>query len=254
MDADSLKVLLIEDNPGDTRLMRGMLADAEGALIDVEWTDRLATGVERLVAGGIDLVLLDLSLPDSQGLDTFLRMRTEVPDVPIVVLTGLDDTRLAVTAVQKGAQDYLIKGQVDSPLLVRAIRYAIERHRMQGALRGLSLLDDLTGLYNRRGLLGLAGHHLKLAQRMHRGVQVVFADLDGLKQINDTFGHQEGDRALIKASEILRETYRQSDIIARIGGDEFVVLAITNSHDIPQDLTARLRQKLEDYNARNPGR
>ena len=123
------RVLLIEDNPGDARLIWEMLAEVKGSPVDLKYADRLSSGLERLAEGGIDVILLDLSLPDSEGLDTFAQVHARAPQVPIIVLTGLDDESLAVKAVREGAQDYLVKGQVDGRLLVRAIRYAIERHR-----------------------------------------------------------------------------------------------------------------------------
>jgi MinD-like ATPase involved in chromosome partitioning or flagellar assembly/ActR/RegA family two-component response regulator len=131
MEDELMKVLLIEDNPGDARLIREMLAEERGAPFDLEHADRLSTGLGRLAAGGIDVVLLDLSLPDSRGLSTFVRVHAQAPEVPIVLLTGRDDEELAVEAMREGAQDYLVKGQVDSSLLVRSMRYAIERHRAQ---------------------------------------------------------------------------------------------------------------------------
>jgi len=247
--SEIIRVLLVEDNPGDARLIWEMLAEAGTNKFELAHVERLSEAIKRLAEGGIDVVLLDLSLPDEHGLDTVDRVCTAVPHVPVVVLTGLDDETLAIKAVQEGTQDYLVKGQMDSSLLMRAIRYAIERHRMQAALRSLSLIDDLTGLYNRRGFLTLAEQHLKLAHRTKRGLLLVFADLDGLKQINDTFGHQEGDLALIKTAEILKETFRASDIIARLGGDEFTVLAIDASDDSAEIIITRLQEKLKDYDA-----
>ncbi|MFQ6080818.1 MAG: PAS domain S-box protein [Candidatus Bathyarchaeia archaeon] len=135
MDNKHIKVLLLEDNPGDARLIREELAEVRDALFDLECADRLSAGLERLAAGGIDVVLLDLSLPDSRRFDTFAKVHAQAPEVPIVVLTGLDDEELAVKAVRRGAQDYLVKGQVDSNLLVRAMRYAIERKWAEEALR-----------------------------------------------------------------------------------------------------------------------
>ncbi|MFQ5839519.1 MAG: response regulator [Candidatus Methylomirabilales bacterium] len=135
MDDNHIRVLLIEDNLGDARLIREMLAEARGAPFELECADRLSTGLERLAAGGIDVLLLDLLLPDSQGLDTVGRVRALAPEVPIVVFTVLGDETLAVQAIREGAQDYLIKGQMDGHLLVRAMRYAIERKRAEEALR-----------------------------------------------------------------------------------------------------------------------
>ncbi|MDH7485259.1 MAG: response regulator [Anaerolineae bacterium] len=128
---DVIRVLLVEDNPGDARLIREMLSEVREVTFDVQRADRLSASLERLAEGGIDVVLLDLSLPDSQGLETFARVYAQAPEVPVVLLTGLDDADLAVRAVREGAQDYLVKGQLDSGLLARAIRYAIERHRAQ---------------------------------------------------------------------------------------------------------------------------
>lgn len=135
MNREPIRILLVEDNPGDARLIREMLAEAGGALFDLEWADRLSAGLERLAAGGIAVVLLDLGLPESQGLDTFARARAQAPDVPMIVLTGLDDQALALEAVGAGAQDYLVKGQVDGNPLARAIRYAIERQRAEEVLQ-----------------------------------------------------------------------------------------------------------------------
>jgi len=131
MAAARIKVLLVEDNLGDARLFQESLAEVPGAPFDVELADRLAGALARLGHPGIDVILLDLTLPDSQGLETVLKVREQANGVPIVVLSGLEDEALAVQAVREGAQDYLIKRKVDGASLSRAIRYAIERHRAQ---------------------------------------------------------------------------------------------------------------------------
>jgi DNA-binding response OmpR family regulator len=117
-----IKVLLIEDNPGDSQLVREMLKGEDKVQFEVIHFDRLSPGLEYLSKREIDMVLLDLSLPDSQGLETFIKVHTQAPDVPIILLTGLDDKDLALKALHEGAQDYLVKGQIDSHLLVRVIR------------------------------------------------------------------------------------------------------------------------------------
>ncbi len=126
-----LRVLLIEDNPGDARLIREMLVDGPVPRFHLDWADRFAAGAERIGEDGYDLLLLDLSLPDSSGLETFFRAHELAPTVPIVVLSGLDDETVAVRAVQSGAQDYLVKGRTDGRELSLAIRYAVERKRME---------------------------------------------------------------------------------------------------------------------------
>ncbi len=135
MTAGTVAILLIEDNPGDARLLRETLAGSDCARISLMHASDLRAGLERLATGGIDGVLLDLGLPDSEGLATLLKVRARCVDLPIIVLTGLDDQALAAKAVREGAQDYLVKGQVDGDLLCRSIRYAIERKRADKALR-----------------------------------------------------------------------------------------------------------------------
>jgi len=127
-------VLMIEDDDADATLIR-LLLSRTGLGCSVELRDRLALALERLEEGGVDVVLLDFSLPDSVGLDSYWALRDRHPEVPVIVLTSLDDDNLALRAVADGAQDYLVKRQVDAPLLARAIRYAIERHRSELALR-----------------------------------------------------------------------------------------------------------------------
>jgi diguanylate cyclase (GGDEF)-like protein len=158
--------------------------------------------------------------------------------------------------VQGGAQDYLLKDEVEATVLARAVRHAIERHRLLSALQSLSLIDDLTGLYNRRGFADLGEQHLKLARRTARGVTIVFIDLDRFKTINDSLGHHVGDRALIQVAELLRTTFRRSDIIARLGGDEFAVLALEASGESAELLIDRLRERFQEFNrdAREPYR
>jgi serine phosphatase RsbU (regulator of sigma subunit) len=135
--ARQVTALLIEDNRGDARLIQEYLGEVEGLAFRLEHADRLAAGLERLARGGIDVVLLDLSLPDSRGLDTFVRLHAAAPEVPVVVLTGFNDEILAIKAVQEGAEDYLVKGSVTSSLLARSLRYAIERGRRRQAEKAL---------------------------------------------------------------------------------------------------------------------
>jgi two-component system cell cycle response regulator len=250
MNDKPINILLVEDNPGDIRLIKEMLAEVDSIRFELICVDNLSTGIDLLAEGNIDVVLLDLSLPDSQGLDTLHRAINVLPELPIiVVLTGTDDEELAVKAVRAGAQDYLVKGKIDGNLLIRAMRYAMERHQIQLALRDLAMIDELTGLYNRRGFLLIGEQHVKLADRTKRELVLLFVDLDHLKQINDTLGHQGGDQALIETAKILTETFRRSDIIARIGGDEFAVLAIEAYKNNVESLATRLQENLDAYNA-----
>lgn len=129
------QVLLVEDNPGDVRLLREILGEVISTQFELVHVERLGEALEQLDQEHFDVVLLDLSLPDTQGFDTFVKVHKQAPGVPIMVLTGFDDETLAIRAVREGAQDYLVKGQIDSNLLVRAMHYAVERQRVEEALR-----------------------------------------------------------------------------------------------------------------------
>jgi len=133
-EAPILNILLIEDSPSDALLIQEYLAQAREPRFVVEHHTRLSAGLTRLGAGGIDALILDLSLPDSEGVQTVLQARGQAPEVPTVVLTGIDDEAVAIQAVQEGAQDYLVKSRIDTGAMVRSIRYAIQRHRIQQSL------------------------------------------------------------------------------------------------------------------------
>jgi DNA-binding NtrC family response regulator len=135
MDAKPIIVLLIEDSEDDALLIRKSLAGAMKVPYELKHVDGLSRGMECLAGGEIDVVLLDLGLPDGRGISTFSVLHKHSPDVPVIVLTGHDDEELAIEAVQKGAQDYLVKGKVDGGLLRRSIRYAIERQKLSTQLK-----------------------------------------------------------------------------------------------------------------------
>ena len=221
--ADRQVVLLIEDNPGDVRLIREMLAEGEEALFELACVGRLSQGLEYLATRSPSLVLLDLSLPDSYGLDTFLKVYAHSPKVPIIVLTGHDDQTVALSAVKTGAQDYLVKGKLDRELLLRSMQYSIERKRYQEQLEYQANYDALTGLPN-RNLLRDRLRQSVFAQRFVRSIGVVFLDIDHFKFVNDSLGHNTGDKLLQNVAERLTETVRDGDTVARLGGDEFILI------------------------------
>jgi two-component system cell cycle response regulator len=249
-----IKVLLIEDNPGDARLIREALSDSDILNFELKWVDQLETGIELITKDVFDVVLLDLSLPDSHGMETIIGFREHAPAIPIVVLTGLDDEQVALNAVQHGAQDYLIKGQVNSSVIMRSMRYAIERHRLQGELYNLSIIDELTSLYNRRGFFNQAQQFMNTNAQEGNGFYLIVADLDRMKQINDTYGHHMGDLALMDTAVILKEVFRESDIIARMGGDEFTVVLLDtqgnslNVDRFEQEMITKVQQRLHSFN------
>jgi diguanylate cyclase (GGDEF)-like protein len=220
----ALRVLSVEDNPGDAILVREMLRDASPDGFVLENADRLSSAVACLLDGAVDCVLLDLSLPDAEGLEALAQVRTVALDVPIIVLSGRSDEVLAVQAVHEGAQDYLIKGQVDARLLSRSINYAIERKRAEVELAHQAMHDALTTLPNRALFYDRLGQALNRVGRHSAAVAVLFLDLDRFKLINDSLGHGAGDKLLIAVAERLSNVLRGGDTAARFGGDEFVIL------------------------------
>lgn len=243
-----IRVLIVEDDRDFASMLRVILTEANIGQFDPTLVGSLEEALGQLKKPDFDIVLLDLFLPDSKGRKTFLKILEQIPDTPIVVVTGLDDKSEAIQCVREGAQDCLVKGDLDVNQLVRSLIYAIERHRTRRMLQNLSLSDELTGLLNRRGFLSLAPKHVKIAQRASWELLVFFIDLDELKAINDNYGHPEGDQALRTVATILRETFRTSDVLARLGGDEFIVLAINATDASIDTIMARLQENVARYN------
>jgi len=223
-------VLLIEDNPGDARLIREMLAEDPDTPFELHCAERLSHGLDFLSSEKAGVVLLDLSLPDSQGLSTFAQVYAHSPQVPIIVLTGNDDHRIALSAVKTGAQDYLVKGRLDRELLTRSMHYSIERKHYQEQIEHQANYDPVTGLPN-RNLLHDRLKQAMAAQRRVHSVAVAFIDLDHFKFINDSLGHSAGDKLLHEVGQRLRMVLRDGDTVARLGGDEFVLVLNDQTHD-----------------------
>jgi diguanylate cyclase (GGDEF)-like protein len=228
-----INVLLVEDNPGDARLMQEMLVPSKfdrAYEFSITRTDRLQSALEKLAEESFQILLLDLYLPDSSGLESLRLMRSRHPQLPIIVLTGTDDEKIAFQAVQEGAQDFLIKGQVDGQLLVRSMRYAIERKRLGERLQYMATHDLLTDLPNRQlfqdRLTHSIAHALRCIKNKDRksNLAVMMLDLDSFKKVNDTLGHAVGDLLLQEVAERLKGCLRGCDTIARFGGDEFTLI------------------------------
>ncbi len=203
---EPVKVLLIEDNRSDSLLIEMMVSEAGGGLFELMHVDRLEAGLQCLQRNSVGLILSDLSLPDSHGLETFARLHSLAPRVPIIVLSGLDDPTVAVQAVHEGAQDYLIKGQVDGQLLVRSMRYAIERQRMSEQLARYA--EELRSRNNQ----------LEADINMAREIQEIF-----LPQQYPTF-----PRGAAPEQSALRFFHRYLPAAA-VGGDFFDIFPITDT-------------------------
>jgi diguanylate cyclase (GGDEF)-like protein len=221
----SLRILQFEDAAVDQLLVAELLHAANSMRFALTQVERLEDGLSHLRNDSVDAILLDLSLPDSHGTATFMRVHAAAPETPILVLTGFDDDALGADLVKAGAQDFLPKNEMSGGMLARAIRYSVERKQMQETLRHLAWHDALTGLPNRTLLADRTQQLIALARRSDEAVAALFIDLDGFKGVNDKLGHDAGDAVLRTTAERLSATLRKSDTVARLGGDEFVVVA-----------------------------
>jgi two-component system, cell cycle response regulator len=369
MDQEPIRVLLVEDNPGDARLVRETLSEPGERPFHVIWVQTLHAGSAYLDEHPVDAILLDLTLPDSRGIETYRQLHDRAPEISTIILTGLDDETLALEAVRLGAQDFLRKGDACGNLLSRTIRYGLERKRIELALRAsesrfhrmadniqdglliieqgkmifynnraceifgytreefdkqdlwtllspeeldpmrrmvdaerdasafqrelglwvvqkkgirrylqarisvhqqedgvrnlyvimtditerklredelqyLSFHDSLTGLYNR-------AFFEESMDRLERGRQfplsAIMVDIDGLKLVNDEQGHAAGDELLRRAAHAFRSIFRAEDMVARIGGDEFVALLPHTDAAKVEFIVARIKESVASH-------
>jgi diguanylate cyclase (GGDEF)-like protein len=248
MDDKIIKVLYVEDEMDHAILIRELIEEIKNVHYELTHVQNLNETLLELNNNNYDIILLDLSLPDEQGVDTVARVCEQAPDIPVVVMSGTDDETMAIKALQKGAQEYLVKGKVQSHALSRILRYAIMRHKGRVELQSLSLVDDLTGLYNKRGFILFAQQQLSLSVRAKRGMILFFIKLNGLKEIKDKSGHQSGDLALIETASILKEVFRDSDIVGRHAEDEFTAIAIESFDANNEIIITRLQDDLYSSN------
>jgi two-component system cell cycle response regulator len=219
----SQRVLLVEDNRIDALLLEKFLLAMGG--VSVDQTSRLADAVRILHDQQYDTIVTDLSLPDARGLDAVLRLRDCSPDSTLLVCSATSDEVLALQALELGAHDVVTKGAFDQAMLARAVRFARVRRMAERRLARLAFHDPLTGLANRAMFEERLTLALAHAKRQQTRLGLMFIDLDGFKAINDRLGHEAGDEVLREVAARIRRTARESDVVARFGGDEFAVLA-----------------------------
>jgi diguanylate cyclase (GGDEF)-like protein len=264
-----MKILIAEDDPISCRLLTANLKKWGHEVVVTHnghdaW-DALHT------QGAPALAILDRVMPDVDGIEICRQLRREKTDTPVhvILVTSLNRREDLLEGLEAGADDYLTKPldthelrarlqsagrilelQENLRQRVRELEEAIaERKLAEEALRNLSLTDQLTGLYNYRGFLNLAEHHAKTSRRSKHSSLLIYADMDGLKEINDNLGHRAGSIAISAVAEILRGTFRDCDILARLGGDEFAVLVPNVKKQETAKLLERLQRNLRDYNA-----
>jgi diguanylate cyclase len=248
-----LNVLVVEDSPADARLLKEAIKDSGSeAQIRLTFEETLARAEARLAEAGdgFDCVLLDLGLPDAQGIENVQRIRAINRFQTVVVMTGLESEEAALGTIQRGAQDYVLKGRYNGHVLMRILRRAIERNRVLSEIDRraeeqyhLATHDGLTGLPNRKLFEDRAQSTLAHAQRQGEHFAIGYMDLNGFKPINDLHGHAVGDSLLRQVGLALREAVRAGDTVARVGGDEFLFL-LAPVHD-RAEVDAVVRRLLE---------
>ncbi len=224
-----IRVLLIEDNPGDAYLLQEYLNRGKLASYSVTHVSLLADGKKAMQEEDYDVIFLDMGLPDGTSSTIVSEAIKHARNTPVIVMTGNNDIQQGIESVKAGAQDYLIKGEARDDTVERAIHHAIERKRLLVELdvlkereHELAMHDSLTGLTNRASLKYQFENILQHAKRTDEKIAVLFIDLDRFKIINDSMGHDIGDAVLIEVAKRLTSLLRESDIVARIGGDEFI--------------------------------
>jgi len=254
MITETFKVLLLEDDPISAKITTRMLDRKGEGRFPVTRRARLDETLQALREGDYDIVLSDLNVPDSEGLKTLAAIAAVAPEVPVVALTATDGDETGIRAVQLGAQDFLVKGEFNEAALLRSVLHSIERHRLQHTIRQLAIIDELTGLYNRRGFNSLAPAVFGRGLETDDQGFICYFDLDRFKLINDTLGHQMGDEALVEFAAALRNVFRKDTLIARMGGDEFVAMGVETRPGQVEDIIHDLVALLSDHNAQADAR
>lgn len=232
-----MKIFILDDDRDDVILIGKALKSVDPS-ISVESVKTLKETLETFHPGQYDVLLLDLNLPDSSGFETLEKVNSLYSKIPVIILTGLDDEKLAREAVSQGAQDYVDKASIfehklGAKLLNRMITHAIERHakmkeieHLNRRLESLSLLDPLTGLLNQRGLQQIVSREVNLAHRDGTSLEAILMDLDNFRTLNISLGHSVGNIVLKEVAAILKDICRASDYLARLEGDKFMFLMV----------------------------
>jgi two-component system, cell cycle response regulator len=250
MNAKPLKLLLLEDGCKDARFLKKTMGDGGSFECELVKMDELE-GVLSEVTEEPPIILLHSGDSAAQLSANLKRIREIASITPLLVLPNTQNGLFSPgTTAGDGAKEngHL---RLNVKKLARILRCGLRQSQMEPELSHLAISDELTGLYNRRGFLLLGSERMKLAHGMKKNVLLFFAGLDNLKQINDQFGHREGDQALLKTAEIFRDTFRNSDITGRFGGDEFTALVIEEFGQTADRITRRLQDNMAELAANN---
>jgi PleD family two-component response regulator len=243
----NLRLLLVESEPEDVIFLKDVLVEIESGRYWSQWVHietlhaATASDAVAIVANEIvDVILLDLDLSDSQGTDTFREMQGVAEHIPMVLLMGSEEDALAVRMIRDGAQDFLLKKQIDCAPLAHAIRNAVERHRLLAAARARAITDPLTGLPNRGGFLTFADRDRKLAERMGRRMMIAVAEPKDCADISTRDGRQRRDLIMVVAADHLRSLSGPTDFLARIGQNRFAMTIFDTDAESVEEAWARL--------------
>jgi PleD family two-component response regulator len=245
----TVRVLLAESETEQTLFLREVLTELNGSRhwsnwvhLKISYAATCADTAAILRANSVDIVLLDPDLPDQQGAETFRRIQAIAPHVPVVLLVDAASMSLAERLVREGAQDFLLKGEMDCGPLARAMRNALERHRLLAATRATSMTDQLTGLLTRPAFLTLAARDRLLAERLRRRIMILVAEPVGLELL----GSQQRDLVLVTAAEGLRVLAGPSALVARIGPNHFGVAVFDTETEPVEEIESRFHSASRD--------
>ena len=249
ISAKDVSILLVEDRKQEIEIITDYLGRSRHLNANIRTVDSFKKAKTIMFYEKTDIMLVDLNVEGIEFTDLYDQLGKEAHSMPYIVITDERDEDMGIEAVKQGAQDYLVRSELSERILRRAIIYSLERHDILQSLYRTTIIDELTGLYNRRGLLTLGNQQVELAKRHSDDIFIFYLDLDGMKEINDTLGHEFGDKALISTSEIMQQSFRNTDILSRVGGDEFVVVAVKAQLEYIPVMTERINQFIRDHNA-----
>lgn len=242
-----LSVLLIEDDEDDYLLTVDLLDEVYGKGYSLTWLSDASSVISQLKSKQPDICLVDFQLGASTGIELIELMQTEgFSRIPTILLTGMNSHELDVEATNVGATDYLVKSQLDGEKLERSIRYALHQKEVESQVRHLAYHDPLTEIANRALFTEHLERAISVAQRHGDYGALLFIDLDNFKSVNDSLGHSVGDELIIEISQRLQNSIRSEDVVARFGGDEFVILLsrLSDNADTAKEMAENISEKL----------
>lgn len=219
-----IRVLLIEDSDIDATFVTRLLKSNPELPFEIDRARHISDALNMLGSSDYDITMLDLCLPDANGLESFEQIRALDARIPIVVFTGLDDEEMALRAIESGAQDFMAKGHVTGQMLFRAVRFAIARQRKVMGFKAAADSDPLTGMPNRRHLESKFAELLEECQANGQPMSMALFDVDHFKKVNDQYGHFIGDAVLKEIAAVLTDSQQGEMLAARFGGEEFALL------------------------------